>query len=166
MPEAPDQFDGLVVCPVQQVEKGWIDYNGHMNMAFYHVLFDRALDHVYHLLGVDEAYVASGGGSCFTVEVHVCYLKELVLHDPVRVEYQLLDCDDKRLHVFAHMYHADEGYLAATSEQLAVHVDMQSRRSAPFPRPHLDRIAALYGRHRELPRPERAGRVMGIHKRT
>ena len=106
-------------CPERRVESAWIDYNGHMNMAYYHVLFDQALDHVFDDLGVGAAYVASGAGSCFTAEVHVAYLDELSEADPVRVSYQLLDWDEKRLHLFAEMHHATAGYLAATSEQLA-----------------------------------------------
>lgn len=162
MNEARSGIDAPIVCPLQRVEKGWIDYNGHLNMAFYHVIFDRALDHVYDRLGVGADYAAAGGGSCFTVEVHVAYLRELVDADPVVVHFQLLDFDAKRLHLFEHMYHADQGYLAATSEQLALHVDMESRRAGPFPDDVLTRIQRLFERHRALPRPEQAGRVIGI----
>jgi acyl-CoA thioesterase FadM len=96
----------LIVCPERRVESAWIDYNGHMNMAYYHVLFDQALDHVFDDLGIGAAYVASGAGSCFTAEVHVAYLDELSEADPVRVSYQLLDWDEKRLHLFAEMQRA------------------------------------------------------------
>ena len=73
-------------------------------------------------------------GSVFTLEVHLQYLQELNLHDRVRVHLQLLDFDEKRLHFFEYMYHAEKGYLAATSEQMAIHVDMKTenqRRLAP-----------------------------------
>lgn len=163
---APDaEFDSPIVCPRQQIEKAWIDYNGHMNMAFYNVVFDRGLDHVYDRLGVGENYVASGGGSCFTMEVHVNYLQELVFGDPVTVTFQLLDRDAKRLHFFEHMYHAEQGYLAATSEQLALHVDMAARRSAPFPDDVMARLDRLMACHAGLPRPEQAGRAIGIRRR-
>jgi acyl-CoA thioester hydrolase len=158
-------FSAPIVCPDQRVEPAWIDYNGHMNMAFYNVAFDRALDHVYDLLGIGADYVAEGGGSCFTVEVHVNYLQELLLDDPIRVEFQLLDRDAKRLHYFEHMYHAQQGYLAATSEQLALHVDMTSRRAAPFPADAAARIDALFEVHADLPRPELAGRTIGIRRK-
>lgn len=153
------------MCPEQRVEAAWIDYNGHMNMAFYNVAFDRALDHVYDLLGIGADYAAEGGGSCFAMEVHVNYLQELLLDDPIRVEFQLLDRDAKRLHFFEHMYHAKQGYLAATSEQLALHVDMASRRTAPFPADAAARIDALFERQAGLPRPELAGRTIGIRRR-
>lgn len=166
MSSAPSAADAVVVCPEQRVEAAWIDYNGHMNMAFYNVAFDRALDHVYDLLGIGADYVAAGGGSCFTAEIHVNYLQELLLDDPIRVEFQLLDRDAKRLHFFEHMYHAEQGYLAATSEQLAIHVDMASRRAAPFPADAAARIDALFERHAALPRPELAGRTIGIRRKS
>jgi acyl-CoA thioester hydrolase len=154
-----------LLCPRQAVEPAWIDYNGHMNMAYYHLAFDRSLDHVYDLLGIGRAYAESGKGSCFTLEVHATYLQELALGDPLQVHFQLLDCDAKRLHFFEYMYHPEKNYLAATSEQIALHVDMQTRRAAPFPADILQRIEGLLERHRVLPRPEQAGRVIGIRRK-
>lgn len=159
------EFESPIVCPLQRVEEAWIDYNGHLNMAFYHLIFDRALDHVYDRLGVGADYVAAGGGSCFTLEVHVNYTQELMQGDPVSVTFQLLDRDPKRLHFFEHMYHAEQGYLAATSEQLALHVDMASRRAAPFPDDAMARIDRLMSLHEGLARPEQAGRAMGIRRK-
>ncbi|MFM8354512.1 MAG: thioesterase family protein [Gammaproteobacteria bacterium] len=157
--------DALITCPTQHVEAAWIDYNGHMNMAFYNVAFDRALDHVYDLLGIGAEYVRTGGGSCFTAEVHVNYVQELLRDDPIRVTFQLLDWDSKRLHVFESMYHGTEGYLAATSEQLALHVDMQTRRTAPFPHEVQARLAALMATHQHIARAPQVGRVMGIRRK-
>jgi acyl-CoA thioester hydrolase len=151
-----------IVCPERRVEAAWIDYNGHMNMAYYNVVFDQALDVVFDDLGIGAAYVRAGAGSCFTVEVHVTYLEELKLGDPLRVTYQLLDWDEKRLHFFAALHHAESGYLAATSEQMSLHVDMRSRKAAPFPAAAQQRIAVLMGVHHDLPRPEQVGHVMGI----
>ena len=151
-----------IVCPERRVEAAWIDYNGHMNMAYYNLVFDQALDFVFDDLGIGAAYVRSGEGSCFTVEVHVNYVQELKLDDLLRVTYQLLDWDEKRLHFFAEMYHAQQGYLAATSEQLSLHVDMRSRKAGPFPAAALSRIAKLMADHRELPWPEQVGHVMRI----
>lgn len=154
-----------IICPQQRVEAGWIDYNGHLNMAFYHVMFDRAVDHVYDLLGIGAEYVSASDGSCFTMEVHVNYLNELVVDDPVIINFQLLDADSKRLHFFQEMRHAESNELAATSEQLALHVDMRQRASAPFPDRLKDGIAALLQQHNRLPVPVQAGGKIGIrHK--
>jgi acyl-CoA thioester hydrolase len=151
-----------ILCPLKTVEKAWIDYNGHMNMAYYNLAFDQCLDHVYDLLGIGADYVSEHNGSCFTREIHVNYLRELRQGDPIRVTFQLLDWDAKRLHFFEEMYHAEEDYLAATSEQLALHVDMKSRRSAPIPEHLQSRIGDLMASHRSLPTPAQVGRVMSI----
>ncbi len=149
------------VCPQRRVERAWIDYNGHMNMAYYNLLFDQSLDHVFDALGIGVEYVRSGG-SCFIAEAHVTYAREVQLEDPLRITYQLLDWDEKRVHMFGAMHHANENYLAATSEQLALHVDMASRRAAPFPADVQQRIAAMMQAHRHLEMPTQVGHVIGI----
>jgi len=151
----------------------WIDYNGHLNMAYYHVLFDQGVDFAYDQIGIGEAYLQQGG-SCFTREVHVNYLSELALGDMALVTWQLLDWDAKRLHFFQHMYQANEAAerepslealtLVATSEQLALHVNMESRRTAPFPDAIQDSLKQLQQQHGVLDRPTQVGRVMGIKR--
>lgn len=150
----------------QAIEPAWIDYNGHLNMAYYNVLFDRCVDCVYDELGIGAAYANAGEGSCFTLQVHLNYLSEIALADPVSVTLQLIDYDDKRLHYFQTMTNRTTGELAATSENLAIHVDMVSRRSAPFPAEALERIEALKQAHKNLPDPEHLGRTIGIRKKT
>ena len=154
----------LIICPEEIVKDEWIDYNGHLNMAFYNVLFDKGVDFFYDRIGVGEEYTRIGMGSVFTLEVHLQYLQELNLHDRVRVHLQLLDYDEKRLHFFEYMYHAENGYLAATSEQMAIHVDMKTRKSAPFSEDALEKIRALHKNHKTLQRPEAAGKSIVLKK--
>ena len=145
-----------------QVEPAWIDYNGHLNMAYYNVLFDRAVDEVYELLGCGLDYVRNARHSCYTAEVHVRYLRELRAGDRVRVNWQLLDHDAKRLHYFEQLHHADAGWLAATSENMALHVDMTAGKTAPFPEAIAARLAQMKAAHATLPRPEGAGRRIAM----
>ena len=109
-------FFAPFVSSVMRVEPAWIDYNGHLNMAYYNVLFDRAVDEVFELLGCGLAYVKERRHSCYTVEVHVRYLRELHAEDPVRVTFQLLDYDSKRMHFFEQLFHAEEGWLSARED--------------------------------------------------
>ena len=154
-----------VISPNQTVIKDWIDYNGHLNMAFYNVIFDRAVDHFYDLLGVGAKYAESGAGSCFTMEVHVHYLNEVALHDELELHLRLLDYDKKRLHFFQQMYHKEQGYLAATSEQLALHVDLKTRKSGEFPQRVQEKLDAMSSSHLSLETPLQVGHRMGIkHK--
>jgi acyl-CoA thioester hydrolase len=158
-------FFAPFVSSVMRVEPQWIDYNGHLNMAYYNVLFDRAVDETYELIGVGANYAAEQRQSIFTAEVHVRFLRELHAGDTVRVTFQLLDYDDKRLHYFEQLFHAEEGWVSATSENLSLHVDMNSSKTASFPREVAARLADMKAAHALLPVPEAAGRRIGMPAR-
>jgi len=147
-----------------QVEPDWIDYNGHLNVAYYHLVFDRATDKFLEHLGLGEASARKGLGSMFALEDHITYQRELKLGDEVRVTLQLLDVDDKRAHYFLRMFHADQDYLAATCEHLSSYVDFQTRRSAPMPAGTRAKLKELQEAHRALPRPQQASQIIGIRR--
>jgi acyl-CoA thioester hydrolase len=94
--------------------------------------------------------------------VHVRYLRELHAGDPVRVTFQLLDYDAKRMHYFEQLFHASEGWVSATSENMSLHVDMAAGKTAPFPDEVADCLARMQAAHRRLPRPEAAGRRIAM----
>ena len=85
----------------------WIDANGHMNLAYYVVLFDQATDLLYDALGVGQAYRDATGNSTFTAETHTLYEREVRVGERVRVVPHLLGADAKRLHYFHEMFHAE-----------------------------------------------------------
>ncbi|MBI4275533.1 MAG: thioesterase family protein, partial [Rhizobiales bacterium] len=87
-PDLEPLFFAPFVSSVMRVEPAWIDYNGHLNMAYYNVLFDRAVDEIYELVGIGAQYLKERHCSLFTAEVHVRYLRELQADDPVRVTFQ------------------------------------------------------------------------------
>jgi acyl-CoA thioester hydrolase len=142
----------------------WTDQNGHMNVAYYVLAFDRATDVFYDALGIGWDYVGRGRGSLFTLAMNVDYLRELRSGDELRIATRVVDVDHKRLHYFHEMLHAAEGWLAATNELLAMHVDMASRRSAPFPDDVAARLAAMRAAHAGMPPPARLGRRLGIRR--
>jgi len=158
-------FFAPFVSSLMRVEPQWIDYNGHLNMAYYNVLFDRAVDEVYELLGIGAEYLKNHRHSTFTAEVHVRYVRELQEGDPVRVTFQLLDFDSKRFHYFEQLFHATEGWVSATSENMTLHVDMTAKKVAPFPPPILRTFARMKTTHSQLPRPEAAGRRISMPKK-
>ena len=143
---------------VMRIEPQWIDYNGHLNMAYYNVMFDRAIDEMWLGLGVGPAYMKERHGSTFTAECHVRYLREIHLGDPVQVSILLVAADEKRLHTFEELRHATEGWLSATSENMTIHIDMSARKVAPFPEDIQARIRAVAAAHAAIPRPEGLGR--------
>jgi acyl-CoA thioester hydrolase len=161
-PDPEPAFFAPFVSSVMRVEPGWIDYNGHLNMAYYNVLFDRAVDEAYELLGCGLAYLEATKHSTFTAEAHVRYLRELHAGDPVRVTFQLLDFDAKRMHYFEQLFHAEEGWLSATSENMVLHVDMTAKKTAAFPQAIAARLARMKAAHAHLPVPDGAGRRIAM----
>jgi len=166
MTDTATTTDALALRPflssVMRIEPQWIDYNGHLNMAYYHVMFDRAIDQLWLQLGIGPAYKAERHGSTFTAECHVRYLREIHLNDPVQIAVQLIAADEKRLHTFQELRHATEGWLSATSENMSVHIDMTRRKAAPFPPDIQTRIRAVADAHATLPRPDGLGRAIGM----
>ncbi|MGI9512096.1 MAG: thioesterase family protein [Anderseniella sp.] len=146
---------------IKTVEDDWIDYNGHFNMAYYGVLFDRTCDEAFELVGLGPEYLKSGA-SFFTLETHTTYIRELHADYKVKVTLQMLDYDAKRMHYVQEMFHADEGWLSATMEAICMHVDMTAKKSAPFPESILDRISAMHEAHAGLPVPPQVGHKIGI----
>lgn len=146
------------------VRPEWIDPNGHMNVGFYVVAFDHATDTFAEQLGVAWPYVEHRLGMTFILEAHATFERELKSGDPLRITTQILDCDDKRVHLFHVLYHAAAGFLAATNELLMIHVDYATRRPAPWPAETMRRLETLAAAHAALPRPERAGRAIAIRR--
>ncbi|TCR61832.1 thioesterase family protein [Bosea sp. BK604] len=163
---APALFFAPFVSSAMRVEPQWIDYNGHLNMAYYHVLFDRAVDEVFSLVGMSQDYVETRHAAFFAAECHILYKRELTEGDVVRVTAQLIAFDEKRLHYYLEMRHASEGWLAATSENLSLHVDTTSRKVTPFPADILANLALMKAAHGMMPLPATIGRMIGMPKKT
>ena len=150
--------------PLMEVEPQWTDYNGHLNMAYYNVLFDRAADHGLSALGINLDYVQNRKLTIYTAEIHVCYVRELHQGQKVYAPFHLVDFDEKRLHVYQELHHED-GWLAATSEVLSLHIDMSSPKVAPFPEDVMANIKSMAAEHATLERPARVGRSIGIRRK-
>lgn len=143
------------------VRPDWVDYNGHINMAYYAVIMDLGGDQMYPLLGLGETYAKTQAHTSYTAEVHICYKRELKLGDRVRVQTQLLDFDAKRMVLF-HEIHHEDGWIAATAEELLLHIDMSGPRVVPFPPEIAENLSALKQAHSALPRPAQAGRAISL----
>ena len=127
-------FFAPFVSSVMRVEPAWIDYNGHLNMAYYNVLFDRCVDEAYELLGIGARLPQHAASTRPSRPKRMCATcASCTTGDPVRVTFQLLDYDSKRIHYFQQLFHATEGWVSATSENMTLHVDMTTKKVAPFP---------------------------------
>lgn len=160
-------MDGATLPTIWQesVRDEWCDYNGHLNMAYYVLIFDHATDAFHDNLGIDKPYRLDTNCSTFAVEIHTTYLAEVLEGDEVSVSTQLLDYDEKRLHYFHRMYHAEKGFLSATNEIMTVHVDLGIRKVVPMSEGILQKTADLFAVHRELAAPDQQGHTIGVRRK-
>ncbi len=89
----------------ERVLPEWLDYNGHMNVAYFVLIFDHGTDAFYPLIRTRRPYRQRTGKSTFAVETHITYRRELSVNEEVAVTTQLLGFDDKRIHYFHRMWH-------------------------------------------------------------
>ena len=142
------------------VRPEWIDYNGHMNVGYYHVVFDLAAEPFFEFLGFTPEVRRRHDATTFALEAHLNFLREVQQGDPLRFEARLIDHDAKRIHFYQEMFHATERYLAASFESLSACVSQTERRTAPMPPALLDRLARIKAAHATLPRPWQIGHVI------
>jgi acyl-CoA thioester hydrolase len=157
-PKAPFASSEMIVDP------RWTDYNGHLNMAYYHVLLDRASDEFWLQLGLGSQYIEKTSRSTFAAECHIQYLRELRANDPVQTTIFLLATDEKRLHTFRRLCHAREGWLAAASENMSLHVDLNSRKVVSFPDELQARHRLIVKEHQRIGHPNGVGRRISMMK--
>jgi acyl-CoA thioester hydrolase len=163
-PDIPTPADAPLALYSETVRPEWIDYNGHMNLAYYVLAFDHATDAFFDHIGLGADYLKRAGASTFALEAHITYEREMMVGAPMRFTTQLLGHDSKRLHYMHFMYHGEEDWLAATTELVSLHVDMTARRSAPMPDAVRQRLDAIAVGHDRLERPAQAGRVISLER--
>jgi acyl-CoA thioester hydrolase len=160
--------DGLLEVWRGQVEQAWIDYNGHMNVVWYRLAFDKGCDGLYEQLGFAPAdYNERLGLGLMVVEDHTRYHAELLAGEGFRVLAQLLGFTAKTVHYFQYLENLSRPGLAATHEQLALNVDLAERRAVPLPGEHQAALQARLDAQAAagLTAPRDAGRTVGAPRR-
>jgi len=155
--EGIDVYSGVV-------RPEWIDMNNHMNVAYYSLAFDEAVDAVWLKFGISETHIRETHSSTFAVESHLTYQGEMNLGERFDITVQVLAFDEKRIHHFQRMYHAEKHTLAATCEWMSLHIDLSSRRVANWPYGIRERIADFAKRQGQWSMPDEAGRTINIKK--
>lgn len=148
----------------ERVRPEWIDFNGHMNVAYYVVVFDNAVDVLFEALGLGRDWRIASGRSHFAVEAHIRYLGEVKLGDPLKVETRLLGADAKRLHHFHIMRNAETGAIAATFEVMSLVIDMATRKAGSMAPDDLKRALDAVAAHATLPLPDGVGRAVAMKR--
>jgi acyl-CoA thioester hydrolase len=156
-PAPYDRFQG-------EVKPEWIDLNGHMNLAYYIVLFDQAFDLILAEWDLDWEYTKRTNQALFAVETHTLDEQELVVRAAVRVRSWVIDVDSKRLHVAHEMYRASDMRRAACIETLNLHADLENRRVTPWPEAQRSALDAAALAHRDAGLPEWVGRRVQMRK--
>ena len=117
----------------QKIIKDWIDYNDHMNVAYYLLIFDKfGADNLNRMFKMGEESAKSTGMSTMIVETNITYNQELKLDDEVDINLLYFDHDKKRLQYKMEMINKKEGYLASTFEALALYVNLNTRKVSEF----------------------------------
>jgi acyl-CoA thioester hydrolase len=140
----------------------WIDLNGHMNLAYYTVLFDYATDLLFETIGIGRQYKDATGHGTFVVETHNRYERELLVGERVRVTSLILGADQKRIHLAHEMFRLADGARTATQELLFLSIDLMRRRVVPFLPEANGRVTRAVAAHMALPRPDWAGRHIAL----
>jgi acyl-CoA thioester hydrolase len=150
-----DRYEGEVLAQ-------WIDANGHMNLAYYIVLFDYATDALFDAIGIGRRYKDATNHGTFVAETHNLYERELLVGERVRVATQILGTDSKRLHLAHEMFNLANGERAATQELMYLHINLAARRVVPWLPEARERVAAAAAAHAGLARPDWAGRRIAM----
>lgn len=156
-----------LLAPELVVRPEWIDFNAHMNVGYYSVAFDLAVEHLWDgVLGLGESLAGGLNQGPYVVQSHIHYLAELLEGARFQVSLLLLDHDERRAHTILAMTDLGQGRLAATAEQVVVNVDLAVRKVTPYPAWGLRRLEALAAAHAGAPRPEQIGRPIGLRRRA
>jgi acyl-CoA thioester hydrolase len=146
-----------------KVRKEWVDYNGHLNDAYYMVIFSQATDAFMDHIGMDDAARRATKTSLFTLEGHINYLLEVKEGEEVEIRTRLVRHDGKRLQLYHEMFRPDVAEPVAAAEFMLLNVDTaDGAKSAPF-RPEIAaKLQAIQAAQDILPPSTYSGRMIGL----
>jgi acyl-CoA thioester hydrolase len=110
----------------------WTDYNNHMNLSYYILVFDQAAEKILSKFNMGEEAALKTKRSTMVVETHTTYNNEVKEDDNVDVYLSYCDHDKKRLHYKLEMYEKSKNILSATTEVLALYINLELRKVAEF----------------------------------
>ena len=117
----------------QKIIKNWIDYNDHMNVSYYLLIFDKfGADKLNDIFKMGEQSAKTTGKSTMIVETNITYNQELKLDDEIDINLIYFDHDKKRLQYKMEIVHKKKKYLASTIEVLSLYVDLNTRKVSEF----------------------------------
>ena len=131
----------------QTVLREWIDYNGHMNVAFYTLAFDKALDFFFEdALNIGPSFVEKHKEGPFALKASYNYFSELLEGESFFVDISILNFDTKRVHVFGEMRKNNSLELSAIFETVLMNMDLRARKVKQYP----ERVLELFNSFKDL----------------
>ena len=119
----------------QKVLPEWIDYNGHMNVAYYTLAFDKSLDFFFEdVLGIGPTYVSKMSKGPFALKASYHYFSELLVGEEFYVDLSVVDFDSKKVHICGEMKKCISDELSAVFETVLMNVDLKKRKSIEYPK--------------------------------
>ena len=115
-----------------KIINNWTDYNGHMNLAFYILVFDKGAENILSKFQMGEQSAKTTKKSTMAVESHTTYNNEVKENEEVDVYLSYFDHDKKRLHYKLEMYEKSKNFLSATTEVLSLYIDLNIRKVVEF----------------------------------
>jgi acyl-CoA thioester hydrolase len=116
----------------QIIKKEWTDYNNHMNMAYYVLVFDQVWENMLEKFKMGENSAKTKNMSTMVVETYTTYNNEVKEGDEVEVNLTFFDHDKKRLHFKMEMIEKSSQKLSATLEMLSLYINLNKRKVAEF----------------------------------
>ena len=142
----------------QQVLPEWIDYNGHMNVAYYTLAFDKSLDFFFEdILGIGPTYVSKMSKGPFALKASYHYFSELLVEEEFYVDLSVVDFDSKKVHVCGEMKKSLSGELSAVFETVLMNVDLIKRKSIEYPKD----VLAIFENLKSTLKPECLPDIIG-----
>ena len=116
----------------QKILKEWTDYNQHMNLSYYILVFDNAAEVMLSKFQMGEHAAKNTNRSTMAVESHTFYKNEVKEGEEVDVFLTYVDHDKKRIHYRLEMYEKVKKTLSASTEVLSLYMDLGQRKVREF----------------------------------
>ena len=150
----------------QKVQKEWIDYNGHMNVAYYTFAFDEAIDEFLESeVGVGPSFIKRHQQGSYALQTQYRYLAELILHDGFLVTIFVADFTLKRMHLILKMVDYKNQTIFATCETIMINVNLEKRKSCEYPEFVQIKLKKLYNASENLRLNTTIGHPIGLRSK-
>ena len=165
MPSKVEIYDSIkspFVTDIKKVLPEWIDYNGHMNVAYYTLAFDEALDDFLNEIGIGESHVRSSQNGPYALQANYHYLNELLEGEQFRVRIYLVDVSNKCFHSAMEIFNEKDLSVCAVCEQITMNVDLKRRKSNNYPDWVREKFDMMLGSQNDEQLPAQIGKPIGL----